>query len=76
MQHAQDNALFRQRHCRQRRWRQTCSNLGQSEIQDFRAGLGQHDVSRFQIAMDHAVAVRLIKRCGDLDGIRQYLVER
>ena len=49
--------------------------LRQAEVEELhlrcivanRAGFGQHDVAGFQIAMDDALAMRLVERVGDLD---------
>ena len=41
--------------------------LRQPEVQQLRAGLRQHDVGGLEIAMDDALAVRLVERVGDLE---------
>ena len=50
--------------------------LCQSKIQKLHAGLGQHDVAGFQIAMHHAAAVRFVECVGDLHAVLQSLIER
>ena len=50
--------------------------LRQTEIQQLRARLREHDVAGFQIAVRHALAVRLVQRVGNLDGVLQHLLDR
>ena len=51
-------------------------NLASPKSSSFDAGLRQHDVGGLEIAMDDALAMRLVERVGDLDGDLQRLVER
>ena len=48
----------------------------QTEIEQGDAGPGQHDVPGLQIAVEHAAAMRLGERVGDLDPVPQRLIER
>jgi len=48
----------------------------ETEVQELRAGLGEHDIAGFQIAMDHAVAVGGVESVGDLNGVVQRLIGR
>jgi len=50
--------------------------LRQPEVQELRARSGQHDVAGLQISMHHALAMSLVQRVSDLDGMLQGLVER
>jgi hypothetical protein len=52
------------------------ASLGQAEVQQLRARLGDHHVRRFQIAMHDARFVRFVERFGDLDSVTQDLIER
>lgn len=46
--------------------------FGQPEIQHLHPRLGYQDISRLQIAMNHAMAVRMVDRFGNLDGEAQH----
>ena len=48
----------------------------QAEIEQDDARPGQHDVPGLQIAVEHAAAMRLGERIGDLDPVAQRLIER
>ena len=50
--------------------------LRQPEVEQLGAARRQHDVARLEIAMGDALAVGLVERVGDLDGVRQRAVER
>jgi hypothetical protein len=43
-------------------------HFSEAEVQQFGAGLGEHDVARFEIAMNDAAPVRRIEGACDLDG--------
>src|SRR5439155_1594100 len=45
------------------------SQLGQTEIQQLRAGFGQHDVAGLQIAVNNSVTVRFVQSVCNLDSI-------
>ena len=47
----------------------------QTEIEQDDARPGQHDVSGLQVAVEHAAAMRLGERVGDLDPVAQRLIE-
>ena len=49
--------------------------LRQTEIEHLHAGLGQHDVSGLEIAVNDALVVGLLECVGDLDSIAQHLFE-
>ena len=53
------------------RWR-----LGQAKVHQLRSRLGQHDVARLQVAMDHAAAVRLFQPVADLRPNTEHLLQR
>ena len=48
----------------------------QSKIHQLGARLGQHDVAGFQIAVDHASAMRLVQSFADLNAELQHLRQR
>ena len=48
----------------------------QTEIEQLRAGLRQHDVAGLQIAVRYAFSVRLVQRIGNLDRVLQHLLQR
>ena len=48
----------------------------EAKIEQLRAARRQHDVGGLQIAMDDPVAMRVVERAGDLDRVRQRLVQR
>ena len=50
--------------------------LRQPEVQQFHAGLGQHDVAGLQVAMNHSLPVRLLDRIRDIDGTMEHSIER
>ena len=50
--------------------------LRQTKVQELRTRLGQHDVAGLQITVRDSLAVRLVERVGDLDGVLQNLFER
>ena len=50
--------------------------LGEPEVEQLGAALGQHDVAGLQVAVDDAGAMRLVERRRDLDRDLQRLVER
>ena len=50
--------------------------LSQTKIEQLRAGLGEHDVAWFQIAVRDSFAMCFIQRIRNLDGVLQYLIER
>lgn len=52
------------------------AHLRQTEIQQLDAGLGDHDVGRFQITVHHAMTMRLIERARGFNGVTQQLVGR
>ena len=52
------------------------SQLGEPEVEQLRAGLGQHDVGGLEIAVDDALPMRLVEGVGDLGRDLQRLVER
>ena len=47
--------------------------FGEAEIHQLGSGLGEHDVAGLEIAVDDALAMRLVERVGDLDADLQYL---
>jgi hypothetical protein len=53
-----------------------CDVFRKAEIQQLRARRRQHHVAWFQIAMDDALAVRVVERVGDLDGEAEHLFGR
>lgn len=82
MQRAQNRALARQivprlrRHVRQARRTARLPKLGQTEVQQLYAAPREHDIAGLQVAVCHAVAMRLIEGVRDLDGVLQRLIER
>ena len=44
------------------------SKLGETEVEELDATLGQHDVARLQVPVNHAMPVRGIERVGDVGG--------
>ena len=50
--------------------------LGQAEVEQLRSRLGEHDVAGLQIAVGDALAMRLVQRIRNLDGVLQYLLDR
>ena len=52
------------------------SELRRTEVEELCTGLGQHDISGFQIAVCDAFAMRLVQRIGNLDRELQYLLDR
>ena len=46
-----------------------------AEIEQLGAARGQHHVGRFEIAMDDRLGMRVVERAGDLDRVRQRLLE-
>ena len=56
--------------------RRVLDRLGQTEIEQLHARLGDHDVAGLQIAMDDPRFVRAVERLGDLDAIADHLLER
>ena len=61
---------------RRRRSLGRASQLGQAEVEELGARLRQHDVARLQVAVDDAVAVRLVEGVRDLDAVAQHLIGR
>ena len=54
----------------------TATQLGQAEIKHLHGAIGaDHDVGRFQIAMDDAAGVRRRQRIGDRNGDPEHLAE-
>jgi hypothetical protein len=54
----------------------TCTNLGQTEIENLRvAASGDEQVRRLDIAVDDSGVVRRLESVGDLDGHRQQQVD-
>ena len=54
----------------------TATQLGQAEVEHLHGAVGaDHDVGRFQIAMDDAAGVRRRQRIGDGNGDPQHLAE-
>ena len=51
-------------------------HFGQAEVEELGAGLGEHDVARFQVAVEHGLAMRLRQGVSHLDGIAQELIQR
>jgi hypothetical protein len=49
--------------------------LGQSEIQHLRSGLGQHDVARLQVAMNHSLLMGFVERVRDLGAVAQHFFQ-
>src|SRR4029077_4428317 len=45
-------------------------------IEQFRAAFGNHDVARFEVAMNHSFAMRLAQRFGNLHAVLENLRER
>ena len=39
--------------------------LGEAEIEELRAGFGEHDIGRFKITVDYAAVVRFVESIGD-----------
>jgi len=52
------------------------ARLGQTKVHQLRAGFGQHDVRRFEVAVDKAQAVSVCQRIGDFYPDLQHLVTR
>jgi hypothetical protein len=50
--------------------------LRQAEVEEFRAGFGEHDVAGFETAMDDALPVRDFERGRDLRAVAKDLFER
>jgi len=70
-------ASFRRRKLRERSGgRCLLPQLRQTKVQELRTRLGQHDVAGLQITVRDSLAVRLVERVGDLDGVLQNLFER
>jgi hypothetical protein len=81
MERAEDRALTRERLCaRDAVAEQTRAvgrgKLGQAEVQELRARLGQHHVAGLQVAMDDAAAMGGVERQRDLVCVRQRRVDR
>ena len=82
LQRAEDRSFARDRspHCGELRFWSNRSNvllqLRQAKIEQLRAGLCKHDVAGLQIAVRDALAMRLVQRVGDLDGVLQDLLNR
>jgi hypothetical protein len=47
-----------------------------AEVEDFDAGLRQHDVRRLQIAVHDAVPMRVLERVDDVDRVLKQLLDR
>jgi hypothetical protein len=80
---AEDRALRRQRLAHRRRCGEARRvpddrglGLGQTEVEQLRAFLRQHDVARLQVAVNDALTVRLVQRVCDLDRVTEQLVVR
>ena len=67
------SSLIRGRRAQRYGW---CRLLGQTKIEQLRAGFGQHDVARLQVAVHDAALVCRTQRVRDADGDRQRVVER
>src|SRR6516162_3419386 len=50
--------------------------FGQTEIEQLRPGLGQHNIARLEVAMDDPLAVRRVERTRNFDADLERLVER
>ena len=50
-------------------------DLGQAEIEELRAGFGEHDVRGLEIAMHNPLAMGFVEGVGNLDAVTQCLVE-
>ena len=48
----------------------------QTEVQNLRAGLGEHDVAGLQVSVDHSLAMGCLDGLGDLAPDSQYIVDR
>jgi hypothetical protein len=72
---AEDRALRGEVRRRRRQHRETAGRddrrgaLRETEVEQFRPGLGEHHVRGLEIAMDDARAVRLVERVADLMAI-------
>jgi hypothetical protein len=54
----------------------TCTNLGQSEIENLRvAAPGDEQVGGLDVAVDNSGGMRCLERVGDLDGERQQSID-
>src|SRR5207247_10385013 len=50
-------------------------HFGAAEMEQLGSGWGEHDVAGLEIAVDHAVAVGLVERVRDLDGVAKRVID-
>ena len=51
-------------------------SFDQTEVEQFGARVGHHDVAGLQVAVHEVVAVRAVEGAGDLDAARHGLLDR
>ena len=56
--------------------RRRLERAGDAEVGHQRLAVGEQDVLRLDVAMDHALAVGMVERVGDLPGDAEGLVDR
>ena len=56
--------------------RAAATQLRDTEVEKFRADVGQHDVGRLEVAMDHSVPVGCVQSIRDLDSVPDQARER
>jgi len=81
LERAKDRPLHRQPGRRRRQHRRTRARCGrgrlrQTEVEELDAPLREHDVGRLQIAVDDALAMRLVERVGNLGPVAKRQIER